>query len=161
ELARRLRGRAPWQPRERPALTGGDSRTLPGGSCPSRTHGRARRPAPVRSDRGARLPVSRLLRQSRARDLAARARLQSHVRGPLPERSQAPPRSSHATRRGAEADRRARARGLLPAALGRARARARMRVRSARAQLPATLTAPGTRARLFRRLARLLPHRSL
>src|SRR5580765_1340352 len=36
-----------------------------------------------------------------------------------------------------------------------------MRARSARAQLPATLTAPGTRARLFRRLARLLPHRSL
>ena len=64
-------------------------------------------------------------------------------------------------RRGAEADRRARARRLLPAALGRARARARMRARGARARLAATLTAAWTRARLFRRLARLLPHRPL
>ena len=71
------------------------------------------------------------------------------------ERPQAP--RARAARRRARADRAARPRRVLPAPLGGARARARVRARGARPRQPAACAAAGPRARLERRLDRLLP----
>ena len=137
-----------------------------GGALPARprrgrAHGRARRAARVRPDRGPRLPLPRLLRQRRAGDPPARPRLRPRLRGALRrrERPQAP--RARAARRRAEADRRARPRRLLPAPLGGARARARVRARGARRLGRAQRPAAGPRARQLGRLDRLLPDRPL
>ena len=70
-VARRLRARAARQPRVRACRTRRHARALPRRPRRSRAHGRARRPAAVRPDGGARLPLSRLLRRRRAGDRAA------------------------------------------------------------------------------------------
>ena len=117
----------------------------------------------LRPHRGARLPLPGLLRRRRPGDRAAVAASASR-RSP----SATPPRRSQACApvrgtigRGARADRRARARRLLPAPLGGARARARGRARGARPRLDAPRAAARARARLLGRLARLLPDRAL
>ena len=58
------------------AAAGDDARALPRRPRRRRAHRRARRAARVRPDRGARLPLPRLLRRRRAGDRPARARLQ-------------------------------------------------------------------------------------
>ena len=83
-LARVERARAARQPREHPARAGGAARALPRRPRRGPAHRRDRGPARVRPDRGARLPLSRLLRRRRPRDQAARPGLRRRVRGALP-----------------------------------------------------------------------------
>ena len=127
-----------------------------------RPHRRDRGAPPVRPHRGARLPLPRLLRRRRARDPAARRDLQRRLRRPLSTARPAAARpGARSPRERARADRRARAGGVLPAPLGGARARARMRPAGARSRLAPPLPATGTGARQLGRLDRLLPHRPL
>ena len=161
-LARGLRAGTARQPRVRPPDSPQEMRrALRRSSGGRRADRRARPAARVRPDRGARLPLPRLLRRRGAGDRPAAPRLRGRVRGALqrPQRPQAP--RSQASRGGAGAHRRARPRRLLPAPLGGARARARGRARGARPRLDAARPAAGTRARLLGRLARLLPDRPL
>ncbi len=126
-------------------------------------HARGRRPLHVRPDAGARLPLPGLLRRRRPCRRAAARRSASAPFTPRYDGAARWQRSAGAgaARRGAGADRAARAWRLLPAALGGARARARVRARGARPRLAAARAAAGQRTRLERRLARLLPDRPL
>ena len=162
-LARRLRAGAARQPRERPAAPG---RRWPSASRTTAARSRAPSSSPsgcVRPHRGARLPLSRLLRRRRAGERPARRDLRT-TRSPT-----ATPRANGCTARARErlderarADRRARPLRLLPAALGGAGARAR----GARCEVrgrgsPRHAAAAGAGARQLGRLDRLLPHRPL
>ena len=104
-VARRLRARAARQPRVGAARAGGDVRAVPRRQRRRRAHRRARAAARVRSDGGARLPLSGLLRRRRAGDRAAARALRPPVPRALRvvERAQAPRAAT--ARRGARADR--------------------------------------------------------
>ena len=110
---------------------------------------------------GARLPLPGLLRRDEPAiaELARVCNRAFEARYGRRQRPQAPRPGS--PRRGARADRRARARRLLPAPLGGARARRASRAGGARPRLAAALAAAGPRARQLGRLARLLPDRPL
>ena len=107
--------------------------------------------------RGPRLPLPRLLRQRRAGERPAQTRLRPRVRRALCRCERPQAQGAGAARRGARADRRARARRLLPAPLGGARARPRVRARGARRVGRAEHPASGPRSRKLGRLDRLLP----
>ena len=94
-------------------------------------------------------------RRAAARDLRSRVHRQLRA-GERPQAARA-----GAARRRAAADLPARPRRLLPAALGGAGARARLRARGARPRQPAARAAARSRTRLERRLDRLLPDRPL
>ena len=156
-LARRLRARAARQPRIGAPLPGGDRRTASGRR--RRPDARDRRPLHLRPDRGARLPLPRLLRRAQpGRQPAARA-LRARVRRPLRQCQRAQEARPRPPRDRAGADRPARPRRVLPAPLGGARAGPRLRARGARTRLAAQRPAAGAGERLERRLDRLLPHR--
>ncbi len=126
-----------------------------------RANRRAGRAAGVRPDRGPRLPLSGLLGHGRAGDRAAQARLRPRVRRALrrserPQAQGAPP-----ARGGAEADRGARPRGVLPSPLGGAGAGAGVRAGGARRVGGAQRAPAGPRPRKLGRLDRLLPDRAL
>ena len=135
--ARRLRAAAPRQPRARPGHARGDGRALRGPSRRGRRDRAARRDADAstsRSDLGYRYPG--------AEDDDGDRALAAGLRAPASTTRYAAGHRAAATRRprrlerGARADRRARAVGLLPAAPRHARARARGRGRGPRARTP-------------------------
>ena len=126
-LARRLRGGAAREPGERPAPAGRAGRQLPARPRRRRAHRRAGRAAGVRPDRGPRLPLSGLLGHGRAGDRAAQARLRPRVRRALRGRERPQAQGAPPARGGAEADRGARARGVLSPPLGGAGAGAGVR----------------------------------
>ena len=90
-------------------------------------------------------------------DVQLRAICEPRVRRALRGRERAQAARARAARRRARAHRAARSRRVLPAPLGGARARARVRARGARPGQPAPRAAAGPRARVERRLDRLLP----
>ena len=137
-LARRLRAGAARQPRGRPARARRDGRPLPAGPRRRRAHGRDRRRPDVRPDRGARLPLPRLLRRLRhpptssSREVCDRA-FDGPLRGVSPIASVREHGCDEELALIAELE----ARRLLPPPLGGARARARGRRRGARPRLAA------------------------